>query len=80
MSLSIDVSEFNEQLEYDSNSRVIYQGWALPVNNATSSTASAIWKIIKFGYDANGRIISKTWANGSASRDKKWTLRATYTY
>lgn len=44
-----------------------------------SSEVSPVWRIRKVVIAGDGDI-TETWANGSASFNKQWNLRTTYTY
>lgn len=54
----------------------IYIGYA----EAGSADADAKWQIKKMTYDVNGFVTSILYADSSNNYDKKWSLRATYTY
>lgn len=44
-----------------------------------SSETTSVWRIRKVVISADGDV-SETWASGTASFDKQWSLRTTYTY
>jgi len=58
------------------NTNIEYMAYATP----GTAEADAKWFIKKLIYDVNGFVTDELFANGNASFDKKWTLRASYSY
>ena len=61
-------------LEDTASATVTYDGTAKHKN---ASTATAVWRIFKITYDANGNLLSITWADGNELYDNIWDNRAT---
>lgn len=76
MVLSTTIFIYTERVAYNANKQEEYHGWAIP--NTGSATAG--WMIRKTTYDANFLMITQEWAEGNKNLDKKWTLKATYSY
>jgi len=72
----ISFQKYAQQFEYDVNNNLIYFGEA-PVG---TSTATALWRIMKLFYDVNNNLIYILWANGNPNEVNVWDNRATYTY
>jgi hypothetical protein len=60
----------------DASSRIEYIGYATP----GSAETDPVWFIKKLSYDAGGFQQDELFADGNASFDKLWTLRASYSY
>lgn len=50
------------------------------VQTTVPQTSAAVWSIQKNVYDANGLLTQNYWAEGSASPDKVWDSRTTYSF
>ena len=64
------------KLSYDASENIEYIGSAAP----DSAEDDTLWKIIRLTYDASDNITGTLYAEGTDSFDKKWSLRASYTY
>jgi len=62
--------------DYAGGTNIVYFGKAAP----GSATSDASWFIKKITYDANDNILTIKIANDTASFDKIWDSRTTYTY
>lgn len=59
---------------YDAQGRVEYIGYAIP----GQADDAEVWQIARYAYDANGNVVSRTYAGGVADYRYRWTQRATY--
>lgn len=64
------------ELDFDTDGFLLYIGVAAP----GSSTASPVWQIRKFNYDAYRNITSILYANGNPAFDQTWDGHAALTY
>ncbi len=74
--LLFNVTVAEERVENNANGFTIYQGWAA----VGSSETETVWLISKLTYDGNNYFTDRAWADGEATFDKAWNLRAGYDY
>jgi len=73
--VNTSTAEYTTLMDYSGQS-LEYVGFADP----GTSTSSASWLIMKLFYDANGNMTAKKYANGTATFDKVWDNRTSYSY
>lgn len=67
---------YSMYLEYDSSNNPVYIGEAIP----GSSTSDSVWRIKKLTADGSNNITSILWAEGTATFNKIWDNRTSYSY
>lgn len=70
-----------QQALYNGSNQVTYLGYSSATGNSTGST---VIQIVKFNYDGNGNLLSRTYYNSTGSLTTAWGVNganvAGYTY
>lgn len=64
------------QMAYDANGNLQYEGRA----GLNASTSSAVWRIRRLSYDANGNLTAVEWADGDNEFNNVWSDRESLSY
>ena len=78
---NIDVKNYTELFDYNSDGRMIYRGWAHP--GSDDQQDEAVWIIQKFFYKSTQmgtQVSAVVWADGNKNPDNIWDDRASLTY
>lgn len=71
-----NIPDYAMRISYDGNGRQEYVGFAFP-NTKTSDEG---WTIYKMKYDGDGRMITRSYADGRAELGKIWDKKSDYDY